>query len=76
MSGLMGDWTCKPVEERGIYAVYQKGDIDALKERCKRLKAEYREVVHENALLNEKLSRYEWLAKCRESEREAENARQ
>lgn len=35
----------------------------------------YREVVRENAKLHERLSRYEWQAKCRESEREAENMR-
>jgi len=59
MNGLMGDWTCKPVEERGIYAVYQRGDVAALKERCRRLKAEREELIHENAKLNERLNRYE-----------------
>ena len=69
MNGLMGDWTCKPVEERGVYAVYCKGDIAALRERCRRLQAERRELVRENALLHERLDRlrrerpeeYEWL---------------
>ena len=59
MNGLMGDWTCKPVKERGIYAVYCKGDVDALKERCGKLNARWREVVHENAALHERLCRYE-----------------
>ena len=76
MNGLMGDWTCKPVEERGIYAVYLKGDIAALKERCRRLKREHAAAVHENALLHEKLNRYERAACYRESEREAENMRE
>lgn len=55
----MGDWTCKPVEERGIYAVYCKGDIAALKERCRRLKAERASLIRENAKLHERLNRYE-----------------
>jgi hypothetical protein len=59
MNGLMGDLACKPIEERGIYAVYQKGDVAALKERCRRLNAEREKLIHENALLNERLNRYE-----------------
>lgn len=57
-SGLMGDWTCKPVEERGIYAVYVKGDIDALKERCRRLQDERRALVRENAGLSARLDAF------------------
>lgn len=59
MSGLMGDWACRPVAEKGVYAVYCKGDIDALKERNRRLKERYREVVHDNAMLEQKLNRIE-----------------
>lgn len=49
----------KPVEERGIYAIYVKSDVDALEVRYAQLKAEWAEVVHENAKLSEKLNRYE-----------------
>jgi len=59
MNGLMGDVRCKPVKENGIYAVYCKGDIAALKERCSALSARWRDVVRENAALHERLSRYE-----------------
>ncbi len=57
MSGLMGDWTCKPVREQGIYAVYQRGDIDALKERCARLQRRVRELCRENTALARELDR-------------------
>lgn len=57
MSGLMGDWSCRPVVERGIYAVYLKGDVDALKERCRRLEEGRRELVAENVELARELDR-------------------
>lgn len=59
MSGLMGDWRCRPVMERGIYAVYVKGDIDALRERNARLRRAWAEVVHQNALLEQERFRRE-----------------
>jgi len=56
----------EPLREKGAYAVYLKADIDALCERCRELDAErhgtwlkYRAEVHENALLNERLNRYQ-----------------
>jgi len=58
-SGLMGSISCRPVRENDVYAVYAKGDIAALKEHCRKLRADFKAVVRENALLQEKLNRYE-----------------
>ena len=68
MSGLMGDWRCKPVMERGIYAVYMKGDIDALKERNAELVERVRKVVHENALLNAEVDRLRHAVRYKEDD--------
>ena len=52
VSALFGLSACKPVAEKGSYAVYQKGDIAALKEQNAKLLKRYREVVHENTELS------------------------
>ncbi len=52
MSPLMGDWACKPVEVRGIYALVQSGDLAALKERERKYRRLAAQAVHENAELS------------------------
>ena len=53
---------CKPVSEKGIYAVYLKADIAALKEQNAKLRKRYREVVHENTQLSKEVDTLRWAA--------------
>ena len=60
VSALFGLSSCKPVAEKGSYAVYLKGDIAALKEQNAKLLKRYREVVHENTELSRDNDRLRW----------------
>ena len=62
---LMGDPACRPVADKGAYAVYLKADVEALRAQSRERNRRLREVVHENALLCAKLDRYEHAARCR-----------
>ena len=46
----MADPTCRPLERSGVYGIYLVADVDELRRR-------WRECVHENAVLSEKLDR-------------------
>lgn len=50
MRNPMADPTCRPLERSGIYGIYLVADVDELRRR-------WRECVHENAVLSEKLDR-------------------
>lgn len=65
-SGLLGMSACKPVMEKGAYAVYMKGDIAALKEQNAKLRKRYREVVHENTELSRENDLLRWEVKQHE----------
>lgn len=63
VSALFGMSACKPIKEKGSYAVYLKGDIAALKEQNAKLLKRYREVVHENTELSRELDTLKWQVK-------------
>ena len=57
MAGLFGDARCYPLKKQEPYGVYLLADVDALKDDNKRLRGRVSELVHENALLYEKLDK-------------------
>ena len=57
MSGIFGDARCYPLKKQEPYGVYLLADVDALKQRNSSLQKRVGELVHENALLYEKLDR-------------------
>ena len=58
------------------YDIYVTAHVDAMKAENAELWRKYEEAVNENAMLSERLNRYERAACYRESEREAVNTRQ
>lgn len=60
VSGLLGRSACRPVMEKGVYAIYFKADVAALMEQNAGLRKRLREVVCENTELSKRLDDAEW----------------
>ena len=54
---MLGMTACKPVEIKEPYGVFVLGDVQAVKDERNKLARRVSELVHENALLSEKLDR-------------------